>query len=303
MAYRPFRNLGLKLFSVVLAAGLWLAVAGERPVERTVRVPLQLENIPEGLEVLGDLPEFVTVRLRGNAGRMGTLTPGEVLAMLDLQEARPGLRLFHLAANDVISPFGVSVVTVTPSTIPLEVEQTVSRAVPVEAALEGRPAPGFVRGKVTVTPPVVDVIGPESRVRELTAATTDAVSVEGTRQTVEDDVGVGLSDPTVRLTEATTAHVVVEIEPAPVDRTVADVPVRLRNLRPGLSATATPEAVAVRVQGPRAQVAELAVAAVGAFVELSGLGRGRFTLPVGTESPQGIRVIGADPELVEVVIR
>ena len=44
MAYSPFRNIGLKFLSICIAALLWLVVAGDRVVERSVRVP---DRIPE----------------------------------------------------------------------------------------------------------------------------------------------------------------------------------------------------------------------------------------------------------------
>ena len=40
MAIPLFRNLALKVVSVVLAALLWLIVSGERTVERALRIPL-----------------------------------------------------------------------------------------------------------------------------------------------------------------------------------------------------------------------------------------------------------------------
>jgi len=40
MAFKPFRRLGLKVVSVVLAALIWLVVSGEQIVERGFRIPL-----------------------------------------------------------------------------------------------------------------------------------------------------------------------------------------------------------------------------------------------------------------------
>ena len=59
MAYHPFRNLGLKFLSVGVAALLWLVVAGERIVERVMRAPVEMQNLPEGLEIVGNPPDTV----------------------------------------------------------------------------------------------------------------------------------------------------------------------------------------------------------------------------------------------------
>ena len=70
MAYHPFRNLGLKALSICIAALLWLVVAGERTVERVMRAPLEMQNLPEGLELVGAPPDTVEVRLRGPSGAL-----------------------------------------------------------------------------------------------------------------------------------------------------------------------------------------------------------------------------------------
>ena len=66
MAYHPFRHLGLKFVALVLATLLWLTVAGEHVVERNIRVPVEFRNIPAALELVGDPPSAVDVRLRGS---------------------------------------------------------------------------------------------------------------------------------------------------------------------------------------------------------------------------------------------
>mgnify|MGYP003694213149 CR=1 FL=1 len=66
MAYIGFRHhLGLKFVSIALAALLWVAVAGEQTVERSLRIPLEFTNLPSQLEVVGEPPTVVDVRVRG----------------------------------------------------------------------------------------------------------------------------------------------------------------------------------------------------------------------------------------------
>ena len=48
MAYHPFRNIWLKFLSICIAALLWLVVAGDRVVERAMRVPVEFQNLPAG---------------------------------------------------------------------------------------------------------------------------------------------------------------------------------------------------------------------------------------------------------------
>src|SRR5881392_3923827 len=114
MRYHPFRHLGLKILALALASLLWLTVAGEHVVERSLRVPLEFRNIPETLEIVGNAPDTVDVRLRGASALLSRMQAGEIVAVLDLGGARAGSRLFHIRAEDVRAPFGVEVAQVIP---------------------------------------------------------------------------------------------------------------------------------------------------------------------------------------------
>ncbi len=303
MAYHPFRHLGLKVLALALATLLWLTVAGEHVVERSMRVPLEFRNIPPQLEIVGDPPATVDVRLRGSSGVLSRIEPGEVTAVLDLAGARPGSRLFPFHNDEVRAPYGVEVAQVTPGTLALDLERSLTRSVPIVPGLDGEPAPGFVVGRVTCEPPTVQIVGPESRIRQLAEATTEPVSIAGARDRVRDIVTVGVADSAVRLTQAQTVTVIVEIWPAPVERTLGGVPVQARNLGKGLRAQLTPSFVEVTVGGRRESIAALRADSVDAFVDLAALGPGRYNLRVQTEPSQSFGVSTITPAVVDVTIK
>lgn len=215
MAYNPFGNFWLKFLAVLIAVGLWFTVAGEHIVERSLRVPLEFRNVPAGLEIVGDPPGAVDVRLRGSSGVLSRLGPGEVVVVLDLENAREGARLFHLQAEEVNRPFGVEVVQMQPPTLALELQRTAMRVVPVVPALEGEAAPGYVVRAVRSDPATVEIVGPEEHVKQVTEATTEPVPIDGATSYVRDVVTIGLARSTVRLRQPQSARVTVEIVAKP----------------------------------------------------------------------------------------
>jgi YbbR domain-containing protein len=303
MVYHPFRHLGLKVLSVAVALGLWFTVAGEQTVERSLRVPLELGNRPAHIELVENPPVTVEVRVRGSSGLLGQLAPGDVVAMLDLSQARPGRRFFHLTAKEVRAPFGVTVVDVTPSTISLRFEPTESRMVPVVPVIEGEPAPGYLAAAVSVVPASVEVAGPETALDRLREVTTEPVSVSGARKAVQESVAIGVPDTSLRLTAPVNARVTVQVQPMPIDRVVTLVPVRIRNARRGLSVEVVPAAIAVATRGPRDVVDALRPDSISAYVDLAGLGPGRYNLSVRVEPPQDFVVVRTEPALVRVRVR
>ena len=304
MKLHPFRAFGLKLLAVLLALLLWLTVAGEHVVERTLRVPLELRNVPDSLEIVGDPPMTVDVRLRGSSALLGRMDPGDVIAIVDLATARPGSRLFHLRTDEVRRPYGVEVSQITPVTIGLELERSGRRSVPVVPAVEGDPAPGFVIGRATATPNNVEVVGPESLLRDLTSATTEPISVAGQRANVTDVVTIGVSDSGLRLAEAQSATVTVEVLPAPVERDLPGVPIRWKNLGTGLTARIQPTVLRVSVRGRHPALDALRPESLDAFVDLAGLGPGQYNLRVQIDTTQNdFGVSSMDPSVVQVTIK
>lgn len=303
MRYNPFRHFGLKILAIALASLLWLTVAGQHVVERSLRVPLEFRNVPKSLEIVGNTPDTIDVRVRGSSAVLTRLQPGEIVAVLDVTGARTGSRLFQIRADQVRAPFGVEVTQVVPSTLALELERSARRRIPITPAIDGQPAPGYVIGTKTVEPSSVEIIGPESRVRQIAEATTEPVPVRDARARVRDTVNVGVIDSAVRLAQPQTAQVTVDIWPAPVERRFADVPIRWRNLAPGLSAQLSPSLTNVTVRGTRELLAALRPDAILAYVDLAGLGAGRYNLRVQVDQTERFGVDAIDPPIVTVTIR
>jgi len=214
MAIIGLRHIGLKIMSIALASLLWLVVAGEQVVERALRIPLEFTNMPTQLEPLGEPPNVMDVRLRGSSGRLSRIAAGEVVAVVDLQGARPGQRLFHVSASDVRAPFGVEVLQVAPSSLYMTFEPSATKPVPIVPEVEGNPADGFEIVTRTAEPAIVDVIGPQSAVAAVMAAITEPVSVAGASATIVKTVSVGVADPSVRLKSIDLVRVTVSIRPA-----------------------------------------------------------------------------------------
>jgi YbbR domain-containing protein len=213
MAYHPFRNLGLKFLSTLVAALLWLIVAGERVVERVMRAPVEFQNLPAGLELVGNPPDTVEVRLRGSSGALSRIAAGDMSAVIDLSTARPGRRLFHITQNQVNVPYGINIVQVGPSTLTMEFEMSGIRLVKVEPDIDGRPADGFEVTGVKSDPESVEVAGPETALQRLVAAITEPVSVADQTRTVREVVTIGVPDASLRLRTPQTAVVTVTISP------------------------------------------------------------------------------------------
>jgi len=211
MAAFSFRNFGLKVLSICIATLLWLVVAGERVVERVLRVPVELQNLPSDLEIVSNPPETVEVRVRGSSGTLSRLAPGEVATVIDLRAARTGRRLFHLTPGQVNTPYGLETIQVSPPTLTMEFETTGIRMVRVQPTIDGIPARGYEVVSVKSDPETVEVSGPESALKQLKEAITEPISVSDLEATVREVVTVGVADSSVRVRAPQTITVTVTI--------------------------------------------------------------------------------------------
>ena len=300
MAIVGFRHIGLKAVSIALAALIWLIVAGEQTVERALRIPLEFTNVPSQLEIVGEPPNVADVRIRGSSGTLSRIVAGELVAVLDLQTARSGQRVFHLSAADVRAPFGVEVVQIAPSNFAMTFERSASKRVPVLPEVEGEPAAGFEIGTVTSDPPLVEIEGPSSAVKAMTAVVTEPLSAAGASAPINEMVTVGVPDPSVRLKNPGPVRVTVNVRPAQLQWAVAGIPVKLLN--PKGRVTISPTAVTVHVRGPRDAMGADATA-FDASVDVGGLRPGDYELQVRVVVPPRIGLAEVEPKEVRVRIR
>ena len=271
-----FDNLALKAVSLLLATLTWFVIAGEKTSERGLSVPVELQNFPKDLELLGEAVTSVEVRLRASPGIIHGLGPRDISALIDLQGANAGERIVHLSPETIRVPFGVKVVKVTPSILTLNFEHTLEKEVPVRPRLLGRPAPGYEVAEVTSDPARVRIAGPRSRVQEIESAFTEPVSLEAARETVMDTANIGLDDPMLRLSGGTRVRVTARIREEHVRKTLSGLALGVR----GGTALVRPASVRVEISGPASVLKDLDPARVRPYVTITRDGLERAVVAV-----------------------
>ena len=114
-------------------------------VERGLRIPLEVQNLPENLEMVDPPQEAVDVRVRGAADALGRLVAGDLVANIDLSSAQPGRRLFHISPDRVKAPFAVEITQVTPAQVAIRFEPSATRVVADSAVFRRRARAGLHR--------------------------------------------------------------------------------------------------------------------------------------------------------------
>lgn len=298
-------NVGLKVLSLLLGITLWYAVAREQGAEFAFSIPLELRDVPEGLEVIEESVQQVDVRLRGPSEILRGLTPQDLSVGIDLSEAEPGERVAYLTPDDVEVPFGARVMRVTPANVQIALDRTLERTVNVIPRVSGAPAEGFELAGLELSPTTITVVGPASQVRSLEQVTTEPVSAEGLRQPYSRSVRLEL-DPLVRLERETSVDLTLDVREVRLRKELAGVAVVSRPA--AVDADLDPETVEVLIDGPKSLVEQLRAEDLQAEVRLDGVAAGdhRIVPLVHVLNPDelaAIHIISVKPEDIGVVVR
>lgn len=207
-----FRNFGIKILSLVLAVGLWYAVASDQPAELAVNVPIEFHNIPNNLEINSEHIPEAQVRVRGGSRLIHQFRGSDVHVEVDLANALPGERTVDLTARQVRQPRDLEVVQVVPGQFQLSLDTRATRTVEVRPRVTGKFASGLRIAKIIAEPQTVTITGPHTRVEAVEAASTDPIDASGVVTNQGFSTNVYVADPLIQVVHPVPVHVTVIME-------------------------------------------------------------------------------------------
>jgi YbbR domain-containing protein len=208
------QNIGLKVVSLLLAIGLWFAVARSPVAEVEMKVPIEFQNLPDSLEIDSASYTEAQIRVRGPERVIRQLQAADIRAEIDLASVQPGERTFDLTGSHVHVPQDLEVVQIIPGQFHLSFDNRFKAEVKVRPRVTGTFASGIRVAKVIADPPSVTITGPRRRVEAVEAATTDPVDVSGTMTQTTFVTQAYVPDPLIQVVHPTPIRVTVIMEAA-----------------------------------------------------------------------------------------
>ena len=112
-----FANAGLKLLALGVSFLLWATYTSEPFAEVGFQVPLEFTSMPPHLEISGDVPTTVHVRVRGRSAFLRRMVAADLNLRMDMKDGKQGTATLSLSPGLVGAPFGATVVQVSPTEI------------------------------------------------------------------------------------------------------------------------------------------------------------------------------------------
>jgi YbbR domain-containing protein len=247
------RQVGAWALALLVAVALWLSVnLGERASERTVRLRIDLVNLPAGKMITNTVPSYAQLQLRGSGLLLSSIDTDRMATQLDLSGVRTGRVTYSLVASDLPLPRNVDVTRVTPSRISLDIDAVGRRMVPIELLTTGELRAGLELVEAVLLPAEVEVEGPKGQLAGITEVSTQRVDLKDMDAGVNELMGRLQNPP--GLVELRSRDVVVQlvIDRQLAQRSFVDVPIAIRNARaPWL---VEPDSVTIEVRGPAAEI-------------------------------------------------
>jgi YbbR domain-containing protein len=207
------KNLGLKITAVLLSVLLWIFATSRGISEIAFEVPLEFKNIPPGLELMYNDVKTISLNIKGQDRIIRTIRPSDIRVWIDLSKAKKGEVIYSINKNNIKIPFAVTVKNITPSSVKVLLEESVTKAVRVRPIILGNPEKGFYVKSVSVLPQIVEIEGASSEVGRVDKIKTEPLDITGLTETLTKDSELDISGMNIRTrTEEVTVKVVIAKE-------------------------------------------------------------------------------------------
>ncbi len=305
--YRFSQNLLTFLLSLSLAFLFWV-------VATETENPTREEVLPaRSVTLKGLLPDLYAYGYESAQVRLVVRAPASVLSVLQVSDVDVYLNVEGLSPGTHVLPVEVAlarrpirVISIEPEKIAVQIEQRLTRQIPVRPVVQGTPALGYQAGELQIAPQKVVITGPASSV-ERAAEAQVVLDIGEKRQSIRGDFRLRVVD------QAGKELPYVSCDPATV--TVALVIEQLGNYRDmavkvNLTGQPAPGYRVTRVEVDPPIVTAFGptdmIRALEGYIETAPVSLNQLTAPISLtvllQVPTGLSVLLPAPQ-VQVVVR
>jgi YbbR domain-containing protein len=283
-------NIALKIVSVFFAVLLWFYVTAQIEGTETVKIPLEIVNVPESLIVVSDAPRHIEVTMRGARSDLLKIRLfGSARLAVDLAGTEGRHLTVPLSKGMITLPEGIKPADVSinaPRALSIMLEERVSAALPVRAVFRGAlPRELVLVGRPAITPDRVIARGPSSAMRAVSDVRTEAIDIGGRRGKVSLEAAIVRP----RGIEIEPRSVIVELAVARrAERTIEGISPTLLHVEEGVVAEFSPATADLVVEGPEELVRSLTADDVSIILSIPPGSRGTLAVDAEVILPAGI---------------
>jgi len=244
------KKLYIFIAAAIFAIIFWGSISLSDSYYATIDVALKLVDFPKGYTTGSNLPDNVSIKLKGEGWKLVTLNIGAESEYRVSVESDSGLKYANLYNNLADNRWILSeteVIDIKPDTIAFFVERIVSKIVPVlvDLSLEFKPGYGLA-SDISVVPDSVIVSGPLSIMKDLKEISTIRKSMFSLDN--KKVVNINLPKKTGISYNNNLIKVVLDVQRI-VDKQFDNIPVDVLDIPQDISVVLLPNTVGCSVRG------------------------------------------------------
>lgn len=297
------KNWVLKLLSLFFAVFLWYFVAGEDNVDMTVKVPVELINLPQHLIVANEYKKTLEVTVSGPRALIRNMAD-EVSRTVDLSDAKQGPVVIKNDTKSIVTPWGVQVLRTKPSEFILQLDKLIEKKLPIHAVSTGKVPKGYGLVSILLEPAEITLTASEAIIGEETAINTLPLDINGLTKSTITHTSLELSPAISELIGHPVVTASIIIEEKKIHRAVKNIPITLPEGENIPQLKISPKKVTVRSSIPYsvAQKTKKYKSLFTATITAAGLQPGTHTIKVLVKPTEGVKILEVDPQEVTVTV-
>ena len=300
------KNIQVKLFSVVCAMVIWFYVATDNRFDHTQSVSLQLVNQSDGFILTDRMPENVLVRFRGSGKALLTLMSRDKYIEIDLGKV-DGSAMFPLDRGMIQGvPAGLDVEPlriVEPETVYVRLDRLAIKRLPVRFAAILNPLDGYTQvGSVHLVPDSISISGPRMYVNRMDEVQTEDVHFDNLMKDISGTLHLLTPEFETLAYSEKSVQFFADFQRIG-ERIISEIPVVVTNVPRGLSVSAVPSTLSLRLEGGVNVLAAMSVEDIIATIDYGSRYRYRGNkIPANIQVPEGITFSESRPRSFELVV-
>ena len=253
-------NIKPLLGSLIFAIILWVMVATDKTYSYQIKVPIEIVRLAPNLTLLEPTPEFAIIEVQGKGRSLISIWFYDSAFRLEfphLTKSKNIVLADYLTFLDMPTTFGLSVVDVVePASFELKIGPVLERFVPIQ--LDGRiqPQNGYALMDYTFAQDSATVHGPKSKVEKLVSIKTENINFIGQKSSFSQIVQLVNPQPGIFTISPQSVRLDLDIQQL-VERTIREIPIRIRRVPADLDVSAIPPKIALKVKGGERIIAAL----------------------------------------------
>jgi YbbR domain-containing protein len=177
-------HIGTFLLALMLATIVWAAaILNNDPIEtRLWQIAINTTNLPSDAQLLNSPPATGSITIQGPVSALDRVSPDDFEAIIDLSEIPFGENEVEIQIEG--GSEGLTILNKSPETATINMEQILTREIPVRVDIRGEVARGHRQGQQTTLPEFIQVTGIASQVNQLAEARV-TVFLDNARQDID----------------------------------------------------------------------------------------------------------------------